>query len=62
MMIGKPTSYLVIIKIRIAVVAVGMWAKASTSRCSERARNTGEAQTLGEADRPHVHGQAPSWT
>jgi hypothetical protein len=36
-----------------------MWAKASISPLSELAREAGEAQPVGEADRPHIH--RPSW-
>ncbi len=32
-----------------------MWAKASISPLSELAREAGEAQSAGEADRPHIH-------
>ena len=32
-----------------------MWAKASISLLSELAREAGEAQPVGNADRPHVH-------
>jgi len=34
---------------------VGMWAKASISRLFELARETGEAEPVGAADRPHIH-------
>src|SRR5205823_3555943 len=34
---------------------VGMWAKASISLLFELAREAGEAQAVGEADRPHIH-------
>jgi hypothetical protein len=34
---------------------VGMWAKASISLLSEFAREAGEAQPVGNADRPHIH-------
>src|ERR1700731_1191897 len=45
----------------LAVAPVGMWAKASISPPSELAREAGEAQPVGEADRPHIHrGSAPS--
>ena len=40
----------------LAVAPVGMWAKASISLLSERAREAGEAEPVGEADRPHIHG------
>src|SRR5215813_7024444 len=36
-------------------VPVGMWAKASISPPSELAREAGEAQPVGNADRPHIH-------
>src|SRR5271165_3496050 len=39
----------------LAVAPVGMWAKASISPPSELAREAGEAQPVGEADRPHIH-------
>src|SRR5215472_21361 len=39
----------------LVVVPVGMWAKASISLLSELAREAGEAQPVGNADRPHVH-------
>ena len=39
----------------LAVVPVGMWAKASISAFFERARETREAQPVGEADYPHIH-------
>src|SRR5437660_10408597 len=39
----------------LAAVPVGMWSKASISRLSERAREAGEAQPVGNADRPHIH-------
>ena len=38
-----------------AVVPVGMWAKAGISRLSELAREAGEAEPVGTADRPHIH-------
>src|SRR5229473_1722259 len=38
-----------------AVVPVGMWAKASISPLFELAREAGEAETVGGADRPHTH-------
>jgi hypothetical protein len=37
------------------VVPVDMWAKASISPLYELAREAGEAQPVGEADRPHIH-------
>jgi len=40
---------------RLVVVPVGMWAKASISPLSELAREAGEAQPVGNADRPHIH-------
>jgi hypothetical protein len=43
----------------LIVVPVGMWAKASISPLSELAREVGEAQPVGTADRPHIH--RPSW-
>src|SRR6202030_2506780 len=45
----------------LAVVPVGMWAKASISPLSELAREAGESQPVGEADRPpsHRHGGSP---
>ena len=39
----------------LTVVPVGMWAKVSISPLSELAREAGEAQPVGNADRPHVH-------
>src|SRR5437868_1610381 len=36
----------------LIVVPVGMWAKASISPLSELAREAGEAQPVGSADRP----------
>jgi hypothetical protein len=39
----------------LAVVPVGMWAKASISPLFELAREAGEAQPVGEADCPHIH-------
>jgi hypothetical protein len=39
----------------LAVVPVGIWAKASISLLSELAREAGEAVPFGEADRPHIH-------
>src|SRR5260221_3305395 len=36
----------------LAVAPVGMWAKASISPPSELAREAGEAQPVGESDRP----------
>src|SRR5438045_2763151 len=39
----------------LTVVPVGMWAKASISSPSELAREAGEAQPVGNADRPHIH-------
>ena len=39
----------------LVVVPVGMWAKASISPLSELPREAGEAQPVGEADRPHIH-------
>src|SRR5438105_1195575 len=38
----------------LAVAPVGMWAKASISSPSELAREAGEAQPVGNADRPHI--------
>jgi hypothetical protein len=38
-----------------AVVPVGMWVKVSISSLSELAREAGEAQPVGIADRPHIH-------
>jgi len=43
----------------LVVVPVGMWAKASISPLSELAREAGEAQPVGNADRPHIH--RPFW-
>jgi hypothetical protein len=43
----------------LTVAPVGMWAKASISPLSELAREVGEAQPVGNADRPHIH--RPSW-
>ena len=40
----------------LVAVPVGMWAKASISSLSELAREAGEAQPVGNADRPHIHG------
>jgi hypothetical protein len=34
---------------------VGMWAKASISPLFELAREAGEAEPVGAADRPHLH-------
>jgi len=34
---------------------VGMWAKASISPLFELAREAGEAEPVGAADRPHIH-------
>jgi hypothetical protein len=34
---------------------VGMWAKASISPLFELAREAGKAETVGAADRPHIH-------
>src|SRR4051794_25712122 len=39
----------------LTVVPVGMWAKVSISPPSELAREAGEAQPVGNADRPHIH-------
>jgi len=39
----------------LTVVPVGMWAKVSISSPSELARDAGEAQPVGNADRPHIH-------
>src|SRR6266853_5729266 len=39
----------------LVAVPVGMWAKASISPPSELAREAGEAQPVGNADRPHIH-------
>jgi hypothetical protein len=36
-----------------------MWAKASISPLSELAREAGEAEPVGKADRPYIH--RPSW-
>jgi hypothetical protein len=38
----------------LIVVLVGMWAKASISPLSELAREAGEAQPVGNADRPFM--------
>ena len=38
----------------LAVAPVGMWAKVSISPPSELAREAGEAETVGAADRPHI--------
>jgi hypothetical protein len=38
-----------------AVAPVGMWAKASIPPLSELAREAGEAEPVGKADRPHIH-------
>jgi hypothetical protein len=43
----------------LTVVPVGMSAKVSISPPSELAREAGEAQPVGNADRPHIH--RPSW-
>jgi len=43
----------------LAVVPAGMWAKASIFPPSELAREAGEAEPVGNADRPHIH--RPSW-
>src|SRR4051794_40895081 len=43
----------------LTVVPVGMWAKVSISPPSELAREAGEAQPVGNADRSHIH--RPSW-
>src|SRR5438552_19165948 len=40
----------------LTVVPVGMWAKASISPLSELAREAGEAQPVGTADRPQSTG------
>ena len=40
----------------LVAVPVGMWAKASILLLSElAAREAGEAQPVGNADRPHIH-------
>jgi hypothetical protein len=39
----------------LVVAPVGMWSKASISPLSELAREAGEAQPVGGADRPHIH-------
>jgi hypothetical protein len=39
----------------LLVGPVGMWAKASISPLFELARETGEAEPVGAADRPHIH-------
>ena len=39
----------------LAVVPVGMWAKARVSLLSELAREAGEAQPVGNADPPYIH-------
>ena len=46
----------------LIVVPVGMWAKASISLLSELAREAGEAQPVGKADRPYIHGLCASYT
>ena len=51
--------YLINTKSFVGCGAVGMWAKASISPLSEFAREAGEAQSVGNADRPHIH--RPSW-
>src|SRR6266404_6372401 len=44
-----------IINSLLLVGPVGMWAKASISPLFELARETGEAEPVGAADRPHTH-------
>jgi len=39
----------------LAVAPVGIWAKASISPPSELAREAGEAEPVGIADRPRIH-------
>jgi hypothetical protein len=39
----------------LVAVPVERWAKASISPPSELAREAGEAQPVGNADRPHIH-------
>src|SRR5882762_5788213 len=39
-----------------------MWAKASISPLFELAREVGEAQPVGKADRPHIHRHCASYT
>jgi len=39
----------------LLVGPVGMWAKASISSLFELAREAGEAEPVGAADRPHIH-------
>jgi hypothetical protein len=51
--------YLIDIKFFVGCGAWGMWAKASISPPSELARKAGEAQPVGEADRPHI--PRPPW-
>jgi hypothetical protein len=44
-----------IINSPVLVGPVGMWAKASISPLFELAREAGEAEPVGAADRPHIH-------
>jgi len=46
----------------LVVVPVGMWAKASICPFFELAREAGEAQPVGKADRPHIHRHCASYT
>jgi len=39
----------------LTVVPVAMWTNESISSSSEPAREAGEAQPVGNADRPHIH-------
>src|SRR2546423_15245712 len=45
----------------LTVVPVGMWAKVSISPLSELAREAGEGQPVGNADRPHIHRRSSSF-
>jgi hypothetical protein len=55
----ESTVHLTNLNLLLTVAPVGMWSKASISPPSELAREAGEAESVSNADRPHIH--RPPW-